>query len=142
MTPIKYSDLNSKQKEIYNFQKVAALLADYGFNCIKLAADNPPDRGELRIFNQFTETFSVNELASRVESVGGSLGINVEIKQIDNPRKEKEEHYYNPAHTGLLELGLEPNFLTDERLAEMIEFVSKYRDRTSSERIFRGVKWA
>ncbi|MCP4834119.1 MAG: NAD-dependent epimerase/dehydratase family protein [Ilumatobacter sp.] len=111
-------------------------------NCIKLAADNPPDRGELRIFNQFTETFSVNELASRVESVGGSLGINVEIKQIDNPRKEKEEHYYNPAHTGLLELGLEPNFLTDERLAEMIEFVSKYRDRISSERIFRGVKWA
>jgi hypothetical protein len=39
MIPIKYNDLNSKQKEIYNFQKVAAFLADYGFNCIKLADD-------------------------------------------------------------------------------------------------------
>lgn len=32
-------DLNAKQKEIYNFQKVAAVLADYGFNCIKLTDD-------------------------------------------------------------------------------------------------------
>ena len=36
---ITYDDLNSKQKEIYNFQKVAAVLADYGFNCIKLDDD-------------------------------------------------------------------------------------------------------
>ena len=36
---INYNDLNAKQKEIYNFQKVAAVLADYGFNCIKLADD-------------------------------------------------------------------------------------------------------
>ncbi len=36
---IRYTDLNSKQKEIHNFQKVAGLLADYGFNCIKLADD-------------------------------------------------------------------------------------------------------
>jgi len=36
---IQYKDLNSKQQEIYNFQKVAAILADYGFNCIKLADD-------------------------------------------------------------------------------------------------------
>ena len=32
-------DLNGRQKEIYNFQKSAALLADYGFNCIKLTDD-------------------------------------------------------------------------------------------------------
>ena len=36
---IQDQDLNSKQKEIYNFQKVVAILADYGFNCIKLADD-------------------------------------------------------------------------------------------------------
>ena len=36
---IEYSELNSKQKEIYNFQKIAAKLADYGFNCIKLGDD-------------------------------------------------------------------------------------------------------
>lgn len=39
LTRIRYKDLNSRQKEIYNFQKVAGLLADYGFNCIKLADD-------------------------------------------------------------------------------------------------------
>lgn len=111
-------------------------------NCLRLAAENPADKGELRIFNQLTETFSVNDLASKVKTVGDSLGMNVEVKQIENPRKEKEEHYYNPAHTGLLELGLEPHFLTDERVAEMLEFVAKYRDRIAKHRIFRGVKWA
>lgn len=39
MKKISYSDLNSKQQEIYNFQKVASHLADYGFCCIKLADD-------------------------------------------------------------------------------------------------------
>ena len=39
LSRIKYEDLNGKQKEIYNFQKVSAELADYGFNCIKLADD-------------------------------------------------------------------------------------------------------
>ncbi len=39
MEKISYSELNSKQKEIYNFQKLSGLLADYGFNCIKLADD-------------------------------------------------------------------------------------------------------
>ena len=77
-----------------------------------------------------------------MKSVGDGMGLGVEVKQIDNPRKEKEEHYYNPTHTGLLELGLEPHFLTDERLAEMLEFVSKYRDRIVEHKIFRGIKWA
>ncbi len=36
---ISYSELNSRQREIFNFQKVAALLAEYGFNCIKLSDD-------------------------------------------------------------------------------------------------------
>jgi hypothetical protein len=36
---VSYSNLSAKQQEIYNFQKVAAVLADYGFNCIKLADD-------------------------------------------------------------------------------------------------------
>ena len=36
---IEYRELTAKQKEVYNFQKVAALLADFGFNCIKLDDD-------------------------------------------------------------------------------------------------------
>ena len=39
LVPIAYEKLNARQKEAFNFQKVAALLANYGFNCIKLADD-------------------------------------------------------------------------------------------------------
>lgn len=36
---IRYKDLNARQKENFNFQKVASTLADYGFNCIRLSDD-------------------------------------------------------------------------------------------------------
>ncbi len=36
---IQYKGLKPKQQEIYNFQKLSGILADYGFNCIKLADD-------------------------------------------------------------------------------------------------------
>ena len=52
-----------------------------------------------------------------------------------------EEHYYNPTHTGLLELGLEPNYLTDESLGEIVQKVIQYKDLIVKDRIFRGVKW-
>jgi len=110
-------------------------------NCVRLSLENTGKKGELRIFNQFTETFTVNELAERVQRVGNELDLNVKIQPMENPRVEAEEHYYNPAHTGLLELGLEPHFLSDEVLREMMELVMKYRDRINHDAIFRGVKW-
>ena len=111
-------------------------------NCIKLSLENPADAGELRIFNQFTETFSVNQLAEKVQTVGNQLGLNVKINAITNPRKEKEEHYYNPKHTGLLELGLKPHYLTDDRLSELICYILKYKNNIHKHKIFRGTKWA
>ena len=111
-------------------------------NCMQLSLENPAKAGELRIFNQLTETFSVNDLAGHVQSVGNSLGLNVDIQSVENPRKEAEEHYYNPKHTGLLELGLEPNYLTDEVLVEMMEYVLKHKDKVKKNQIYRKVKWA
>lgn len=110
-------------------------------NCVRLSLENPADPGELRIFNQITETFSVNELADKVKIVGDSLGLNVEIRSVENPRIEQEEHYYNPTHTGLIDLGLEPHYLTDDVLAEMIELVIKYRQNIGHHKIFRKVTW-
>ncbi len=110
-------------------------------NCVRLALENPAQKGKLRIFNQFTETFSVNQLADRVQKVARSFGLKAEISQIENPRKESEEHYYNPKHTGLLELGLEPHYLTDDAIAEMIEFALKHKAKIRPEQIFRKVKW-
>jgi len=111
-------------------------------NCVRLSLESPADQGELRIFNQFTETFSVNTLASRVQNVGDKIDIDVEINHIENPRKELEEHYYNPKHTGLLELGLQPNCLTDEELEKMMRFVQSHKQYIDQHKIFRGTKWA
>lgn len=110
-------------------------------NCVRLSLENPPPAGELRIFNQFTETFSVKDLAQKVRNVGRELGLEVAIQPVENPRKEAEDHYYHPVHTGLLELGLEPNYLTDGVLARMMETVLRHQDNIQNETIFRGVKW-
>ncbi len=109
--------------------------------CIELAASNPVPRGELRILNQFTEQFSINELADKVQRVGNGMGLDVEVRSIENPRKEREEHYYNPAHSGLLELGLEPHYMTDDVVAAMLERVVAYRDRIDPRRIMPRVRW-
>jgi UDP-sulfoquinovose synthase len=109
--------------------------------CVRLSIEKPADPGELRIFNQFVETFSVNDLALRVKNVGDSFGLNVEIKSIENPRKESEDHYYNPVHTGLLRIGLEPNYLSEAVLGKMIETVLHHKTSINRDAIFRGVKW-
>lgn len=110
-------------------------------NCIRLSIEKPAAEGELRIFNQIVETFSVNELAERVVRVSRDLGLDTGIKAVENPRKEMEQHYYNPTYTGLRELGLEPHPLTDDRLAEIIEIVIPYRESIREEQFLRGVKW-
>jgi UDP-sulfoquinovose synthase len=110
--------------------------------CVRLSLEKPAAPGELRIFNQFVETFSVNDLAQRVQKAGRDFGLSVEIKSIENPRKEAEDHYYNPAHTGLLELGLQPNYLSQEVLGEMMETVIEHKANINRDSIFRGVKWA
>ena len=109
--------------------------------CIALAADAPAAKGELRILNQFTEQFSVNELADRVQKAGKGLGLDVEVKSIENPRKEAEDHYYNAAHSGLMELGLKPNYMTEDVLAEMLTVILKHKDAISHQRIMPRVRW-
>ncbi len=109
--------------------------------CVELAMLNSPKAGRLNIFNQVTETFSVNELADKVARVGRDRGHHVEVKNIKNPRIEKEEHYYNPTYSGLKELGLEPHLLTDDVLNSMFEGVEKYKQNIQQHKIFRGVKW-
>lgn len=109
--------------------------------CVDLAINNPAGERELKIYNQLTETFSVNELAGKVQEAGNLLNINVEVKSIPNPRREPEDHYYNPVNTGLLELGLQPNFMTPEVLADMMKLVIKHKDNIDSAKIFPRVRW-
>ena len=109
--------------------------------CVELAMMNPAKKGQLRILNQFTETFSVNELAERVQRVGNQMGLNVAMKSIDNPRQEAEQHYYNPAHAGLLELGFKPHYMTDELVAAMLEKVIEYKHYIDTDKIMPRVRW-
>jgi UDP-sulfoquinovose synthase len=109
--------------------------------CVELTLRTAASSGEYRVLNQFTQTFSVNDLAQKVQESGKRLGLDVKIKAITNPRVEAEDHYYNPKHTGLLELGLKPNLLSGDVLDEMIGFVQKYKNSVNQQCIMPQVKW-
>jgi len=109
--------------------------------CVHKSEQTPAKQGELRIFNQMMETFSANDLAEKTARVGQSLGYDVQIEHLENPRKEMEEHYYNPTYQGLIEIGVEPHYLTDEVMAEIFRSVAQYKDQIRKDIIFRGIKW-
>jgi UDP-sulfoquinovose synthase len=109
--------------------------------CIELAIATPAEAGKMRVFNQFTELFSIRDLAMMVQKAGQTLGIKVEVKNIDNPRVEAEEHYFNAKNTNLLDLGLQPHFLSDALLDSLLNFAIKYRDRIDQNQILPKVKW-
>jgi UDP-sulfoquinovose synthase len=109
--------------------------------CVALTAEHPPAAGEYRVFNQFTEVFNVADLAEKVRHAGGEIGIEVQVDHVPNPRLELEEHYYNPAHTKLLELGLKPTLLSETLIESMLEVIRRYQDRVIPEVIDPVTLW-
>ncbi|XVE97684.1 hypothetical protein REPUB_Repub03eG0040200 [Reevesia pubescens] len=109
--------------------------------CVELAIANPAQPGEFRVFNQFTEQFSVNELAALVTKAGKKLGLDVQTTSVPNPRVEAEEHYYNAKHTKLIELGLKPHLLSDSLLDSLLNFTIKFKDRVDRKQIMPNVSW-
>ena len=109
--------------------------------CVDLVARNPSPAGEFRVLNQFTEQFRITDIAERVKDAAEAMGIKVQIQTVENPRVELEEHYYNPQHTGLLELGLKPHFMTQEVLVGMLEFARRHAERIDPALIYPRVKW-
>ena len=109
--------------------------------CIELAAVNPPAIGEYRVFNQFTEQFGVRQLADMVVAASGKLGIHASIHYLPNPRTEAKEHYYNAKHTALLDLGLEPHYLSDSLLDSLLNIAAEHRIRVDEQVIAPRVDW-
>lgn len=107
--------------------------------CVELAIANPAQPGEFRVFNQFTEQFSVGDLALMVKNAGNAMGLKVEINHLDNPRVEKEEHYFNAKNTKLLDLGLQPHLLSDSLLDSLLNFAIKYQKRVDHKQIMPKV---
>jgi len=109
--------------------------------CIEITAENPAESGEFRVFNQFTEEFSVLDLAEKVRRVAEREGLNSRIVHLDNPRVEKEKHYYFAKNTKLKDLGLEPHLLTDEALLDILQTAIKHKDRVLTENVLPKVTW-
>ncbi len=109
--------------------------------CIEIAVSNPAAAGEFRVFNQFTEQFSVYDLAMMVYRVGSSEGMKIDVQHLPNPRVEKEEHYYNAKNTLLRDLGLEPHCLSDSLLDSLMHFAIRYKDRVDKSQIMPTVTW-
>ena len=163
------SELDSRLKTIFNYDEIFGTIINrfivqavvghpltvYGkggqtrgylnikdtLQCVEKSVLNPPKNGELRIFNQIMETFSVNELAELVASTGKKLGYDVKIKEIPNPRKEAEDHYYNPSYQGLLELGVQPHYLTEEILSNLFSIVDHYSAAIRQDVIIGRSRW-
>jgi UDP-sulfoquinovose synthase len=109
--------------------------------CVEIAINNPAASGEFRVFNQFTEMFSVGDLAKKVQEAGSAIGLKVEINSIENPRIENENHYFNAKNTKLIDLGLEPHYLSDSLLDSLLNFATKYKHRVNMNEILPKVKW-
>lgn len=109
--------------------------------CIEIAAMNPPAPGECRVFNQFTEQFSVLQLADMVRAAGRNVGLKVEIAHLPDPRVEAENHYYNAKNSKLVDLGLKPHALSDSLLDSLMNIALRYRDRVDTSAFLPQVDW-
>jgi UDP-sulfoquinovose synthase len=109
--------------------------------CVELACLHPAQRGEFRVFNQFTEQFSVLELARMVQAAGQKLGLTVSIDHLPDPRVEAEEHYYNAQHTKLTDLGLRPHLLSESLLDSMLNIAIQFRQRIDTSLLLPRVNW-
>ena len=109
--------------------------------CIYLAIKNRPQKGTLKIYNQFTEQLSVNQIARTIKEAGDNLSLKVEIQNIVNPRKENEEHYYNASKEGFKKLGLNPTLFTNKVATNLLETLFKYKDKIDPSKILPRINW-
>ncbi|HEY1220013.1 MAG: NAD-dependent epimerase/dehydratase family protein [Bryobacteraceae bacterium] len=109
--------------------------------CIELACLNPAAKGECRVFNQFTEQFSVLDLARMVQTAGRKLSLKVDIQHLPDPRVEAERHYYNARHSKLADLGLQPHLLSESLLDSLMNIAIRYRDRIDESLFLPRINW-
>ena len=111
--------------------------------CLNLALENPPQPGEYRVLNQFEEVYDLTELAEKVRRVAGQLGLKVEIHNLENPRKEMEEHYYKPDHQNLRDLGYKPTHDVEAEMKIMLTDLMKYRERIEGKKevLIPKIRW-
>jgi UDP-sulfoquinovose synthase len=109
--------------------------------CVELALETPAALGEFRVFNQFTEQFSIGELAELVARCARDVGYEAEVRNVPNPRIEAEEHYYNVSNAKLMALGLKPHPLREELVHSMLNVIARYAHRVVDRAIAPRTTW-
>lgn len=109
--------------------------------CLDLAIENTPKAGEYRVINQLTEWKSINDFADLVKKAGHLMGFDTVIDHIDNPRVEKEEHFYEVDHQTLKDYGLKPHLLTVDMICETMEYLAQFRENINTDYILPQVRW-
>ena len=124
-------------------QKRAFLNIQDTINCVQIASDNPAKKGEFRVFNQFTEFSSLNEMAQKIKNFGDKNKLNPEISHITNPRIEEEDHYYNPKNTSLISLGLKPILFDDVEIEKIYKVAQRHKNKINLETLDpkNRIKW-
>jgi nucleoside-diphosphate-sugar epimerase len=97
--------------------------------CLTIATENPPDKGEYRVFNQLDRTYKINDLAKTVQKVAAKMGMEVDIEPIDNPRVEKEEHVYKVQAEKLRNLGFKETRTLEEEVEIMLTDLKRFKNR-------------
>jgi UDP-sulfoquinovose synthase len=106
--------------------------------CLQLACENPADPGEFRVFNQMTQSLSINQMADTIAKVSPEP---VTIDHLANPRVEEEGHHYNVVHSGMVELGLEPHLLSDTLIESLFEITKRFAYRVRPDAMTPTVNW-
>ena len=122
-------------------QKRSYLNISDTINCVSIACENPPKNGEFRVFNQFTEFCSLNEIAKKIKNYADKNKIRSNITHIENPRIEDEDHYYNPTNTSLISLGLKPIIMDDNQIDKIFKLVKKNQNRINLNTLDPNIKW-
>ena len=124
-------------------QKRAFLNIQDTINCVQIASDNPAKKGEFRVFNQFTDFSSLNEMANKIKNYGDQNNLKPEISHVVNPRIEEEDHYYNPKNTSLISLGLKPIEFNENEIDKIFKVVQKNKDKINIVTLDpeNGIKW-
>ncbi len=109
--------------------------------CVELAIKNPSKRYQYKVRNQFTETFSINDLAYKVALAGNKIGLKVKVKKIKNPRIEKNKHYYKPVNRSFLRLGLKPQKLNNDYIVKSLDYLQSQKEKINTNLFYPKVKW-